>query len=319
MFRLITLATVLIASTLFAQEVRLYTSIDEPVAAKVIRVFEKNTGIHVVMTTDTESTKTTGMVERLRAEKANPRCDVWWNNEIFHTIRLANEGLLQPYASPVAKDIPAKFVDAQHRWTAAGVRIRVIMVNNKTAEKISGIQDMLDPALKNKIALAKPSFGTAGGQVAAWYLALGEEKYLQYLRGLKANGVKLLGGNSVVADYVQDAQMLAGFTDNDDAMGAIEHGSNIRMVIPDQQEGAIGTLAAPCTVAMVAGSRNPDAAHKLIDFLISAEAEKMVLDEKYAYASVRAMPASLKLMDATFADVAAAMLKAVNLAVRELE
>src|SRR5438874_1086383 len=69
-------------------EVVLYTSVDEPVAAPIVREFEKRTGIHVILQTDTEATKSVGLAERLRAERDNPRADVWWGNEIFLTILL---------------------------------------------------------------------------------------------------------------------------------------------------------------------------------------------------------------------------------------
>ncbi|RDJ93096.1 hypothetical protein B4Q13_24285, partial [Lacticaseibacillus rhamnosus] len=52
------------------------------------------------------------LAERLRAEKSNPQCDVWWGNEPFHTINLADEGLLQPYESPSAGDIAGMYKDS---------------------------------------------------------------------------------------------------------------------------------------------------------------------------------------------------------------
>ena len=70
--------------------------------------------------TDTEATKSVGLAERLRAEKDNPQADVCWGNEPFHTINLAEEGVLAPYESPSAKDVPAQYKDPQHRWAATG-------------------------------------------------------------------------------------------------------------------------------------------------------------------------------------------------------
>src|SRR6266480_2403092 len=103
-----------------AKEVVLYTSIDEPVARPIIDAFTQSTGIKVILKTDTEASKTAGLVERLRAEKANPQADVFWNNEIFHTINLASEGVLAAYESPAAKDALGPYKDAGHRWCANG-------------------------------------------------------------------------------------------------------------------------------------------------------------------------------------------------------
>ena len=316
-FILAYLLAILLPATASAEEVRLYTSVDQPIAAKVIRAFEKQSGITVRMLTDAEATKTVGLAERLRAEKANPRADVWWSNEIFHTIRLANEGILARYESPASQDIPAQFVDGQRRWVAAGIRIRVLLAAESLP--VTGYRDLLKAELKGKITLAKPAFGTTGGHMAALQVLLGEQKYLEYLRDLKANGLKVVGANSTAADMVAGGQMLLCFTDNDDAAGVIASGAKVKMVVPDQGEGGMGTLAMPCSVGLVAGARNEEAGKKLCDFLVSRQVEQMLMDEQFTYASVRDVGGRLKVMQVDFAKVAAAMPAAINLALRELE
>src|SRR5690348_4052568 len=108
------------------QQIVLYTSVDEPIARPLINEFTKLTGIAVTLVTDTEASKSVGLAERLRAEKDHPQADVWWGNEPFHTINLAEEGLLAPYESPNSKGIAEQFKDPQHRWTGNGLRVRVI-------------------------------------------------------------------------------------------------------------------------------------------------------------------------------------------------
>jgi iron(III) transport system substrate-binding protein len=71
--------------------------VDQEVAEPIIAEFEKQSGIRVLAKYDTEASKTVGLAQRLRAEAAAPAADVFWSGEIFHTIRLAREGLLAPY------------------------------------------------------------------------------------------------------------------------------------------------------------------------------------------------------------------------------
>src|SRR3982750_3589235 len=87
----------------------------QPVAEPIVREFEKRTGIKVDLQTDTEATKSSGLAARLQAERSNPQADVWWGNEVFHTINLAENGVLGAYESPSAADIPDKFKDPHHR------------------------------------------------------------------------------------------------------------------------------------------------------------------------------------------------------------
>ncbi|MCA8967677.1 MAG: hypothetical protein KDC48_22540, partial [Planctomycetes bacterium] len=94
-------------------EVVLYCALDQVHAEPLIREFEERTGIDVRAEYDIEAHKTVGLVRRIREEQGRPRCDVFWNNEIAHTVSLANDGLLMPYDSPSAADIPEAFRDPE--------------------------------------------------------------------------------------------------------------------------------------------------------------------------------------------------------------
>ncbi|QKK07176.1 MAG: hypothetical protein HND58_02715 [Planctomycetota bacterium] len=74
----------------------LYSSVDDFVLRDVVSAFEAESGVKVRLLGDTEATKTTGLLERLIAERDEPRADVWWSSEPFGTIRLAGMGLLAP-------------------------------------------------------------------------------------------------------------------------------------------------------------------------------------------------------------------------------
>jgi iron(III) transport system substrate-binding protein len=304
----------------------LYTSVDQPVARPIIQAFEKRTGIKVVLQTDTEATKSAGLAERLEAERDNPQADVWWGNEIFHTINLAERGVLASYESPAMARIPALYKDPQHRWAGTALRARVLArttagAGEQATRRIDSIVDLTRSSLKGKICMARPTAGTTGGHVAALYTLWGPEKTEQFLRYLKDNGIALLGGNSVVAEYVGQGQMWIGLTDNDDVDSAIREGGKEEPVLPDQGPDEIGTLTIPCTVALVQGAKNTEAARKLVDYLLSLEVEKMLLDARFARYSVfaEAGERKVKAMAIDYRAVARNMKPAVEMAMRVLE
>jgi iron(III) transport system substrate-binding protein len=307
------------------QHVVVYTSVDQPVAEPILKEFERRTGIKVDLQTDTEATKSAGLAARLQAEKANPQADVWWGNEIFHTINLAENGSLSPYDSPAASDIPQKFKDPQHRWAGVCLRARVIGLHagpaGKPAAKVKGLKGLLDPALKDRIAMARPTAGTTGGHVAAIYTLWGDDKADAFFRDLRSNGCKLVGGNSVVASQIGQGTIWAGLTDNDDIEAAQKEGGQIEMLLPDQGEKGQGTLAIPCTVAMVAGAKNAEAAKKLIDYLLSAEVEKKLIESKFGRYSVRPDPKAepIRTMEVDYAAVAKNLQRIVDRATGILE
>jgi iron(III) transport system substrate-binding protein len=303
----------------------LYTSIDEPIARPIIQVFERRTRIRVVLVTDSEASKTVGLAERLRAEKANPQADVYWGNEPFHTINLAEEGVLAAYESPSAKDVPERYRDPQHRWAGNGLRARVIAGNSRAPTRrqwyswqpsFSGLSDFAAKQHRGKIAIARPTAGTTGGHVAALYVLWGDAKADEFFRSLRANDVKVVGGNSVVAQLVGNGTVWAGLTDNDDVHAARAQGAKIYMRLPD--DDTIGTLMVPTTAGLVAGSKHSADAKKLIDFLLSEEVEHMLIRADFAGWSVRGT-SDVKAMDVDYREVARVMPHAVRRATAILE
>jgi iron(III) transport system substrate-binding protein len=305
------------------QPLVLYTSVDEPYVKPIIADFESRTGIKVLAQTDTEATKSAGLAARLEAERDRPRADVWWGNEVFHTIRLAEAGVLAAYESPASKDVPAKFKDAkQHLWAGTGLRVRMIAMRPGGIAERSGpasLQTLTLPALRGKVAIARPTAGTTGGHVAALYVLWGKDRFAEYLNKLKANDVKMLGGNGPVAEAIGGGGggLEAGLTDNDDVASVQRDGGKIVAYPPDQD--STGTLAIPTTVALVSGSQQPDAAKKLIDYLLSPEVERKLIQVKFAGGSVRDPATALRTMDVDYVQAAHALPDAVKLAMKILE
>ena len=293
-----------------ALEVTIYTSVDQPIAEPILQDFQKRTGITVRIITDTEATKSAGLAARLLAEQRDPRADVWWGNEVFHTINLAHQGVLAAYDSPAAAGIPAIYRDKQNRWAGTCLRARVIATASSVSASpppawATSIEALTDPALRGRIGIASPVAGTTGGHVAALYALWGRNRADAYFRALHANEARVLGGNSVVAAGVADGTLLAGLTDNDDVEAAARAGGSIVMRLPDQGADGIGTLTIPCTVGVVADAKHPSAARKLVDFLLSEEVERRLIEARFGQYSVRSeQSAAVKTMAIRYEDAA---------------
>ena len=271
--------------------VTVYCAVDDVHAIPILDAFEAETGIHVHREFDTEATKTVGLVQRLREERAAPRADVFWNNEILHTIRLANEGLLAPYDSPSAQDIPEQFRDPDLRWTGFGARARILIVNTELVaegERPGSMDDLLDPEWRGRAAFVRPLTGTTLTHAAVLYTVLGDERARTWLRGLHENECLFPSGNGPLAKSVALGQAAFGFTDTDDYEKVLAEGRPVTRVYPDQGESGIGTLLIPNTVAIIKDGPRPDLARKLVDFLLSKKVEEMLAHGDSAQIPVRA-------------------------------
>jgi iron(III) transport system substrate-binding protein len=270
------------------REVVIYTSLDQVFSEPILNSFEKARGIRVKIVYDVEASKTAGLVNRLMAEKSRPKCDVFWSSEIARTIALKQQGVLAPYRSPSAADIPATFKDKEDYWTGFSARARVLIYNRsliKGEDLPRSIFELTDPRWKGKVVLAYPLFGTTANHIAALYVALGKEKTEAYLKALKANEVVIVDGNAVSRDVVVEGQFPLGFTDSDDVNVAVQSGKPVGLILPDDQ--GLGTLLIPNTVALVKNGPNPKEGRELIDYLLSREVESQLAYSEAAQIPVR--------------------------------
>ncbi|MGE0709201.1 MAG: extracellular solute-binding protein [Planctomycetota bacterium] len=272
------------------REVVVYCALDRLYAQPLLDGFTRRTGIVVRAKWDSEATKTTGLVQALLAERAAPRCDVFWNNEVSQTIQLARAGALQAYDSPQARGLPAWARDPGHLWTGFAARARVLLVNRTRVPEGSrprSVQDLLDPRWKGQVGIAKPLFGTTATQVAAWFSRDGEAKAKAFFDALKANGVVVCAGNADVKDRVAAGELAFGWTDSDDANVALEAASPVQVVFPDQGQGERGTLLIPNAASIVAGAPHAAEARELVDFLLSPEVEELLSRSRSAQIPLR--------------------------------
>jgi iron(III) transport system substrate-binding protein len=257
--------------------VTVYVSTDRVFSEPVLREYERRTGVKVNAVYDTEETKSTGLANRLLAEKGRPQADVFWSNEPVRTIVLKSRGVLAPYRSLSADGIPEVLVDREHFWTGFSARIRVIAYNTKTVTSERAprsVFDLADPQWAGQAAIADPRFGSTSFHVAALYAAAGDQKMDDFFRRLKANRVRIVDGNSAVRDLVVRGDVKVGLTDTDDVNVAIEKGDPIGMVLPDRE--GLGVPVMPNMASLIANAPHAQEGQKLIDYLLSADVERQL-------------------------------------------
>jgi iron(III) transport system substrate-binding protein len=278
-----------------APPVRVYVALDQEHSESLVRRFEEQSGVDVEADYDTEASKTVGLVNRLLEEQERPRADVFWNNELAHTVRLGQKGVLTPYVSPNAAAIPDQFKAADGLWTGFAARARVIIVNTDDlgtdpAGWPQTLEDFADPKWKGRCAIAKPLTGTTLTHFVALHETMGEEKFSAWLDALEANDVIWLQSNGATKNEVAESGNGIDFalTDTDDFHVALTKGQPVACVFPDQGEGQRGTMLIPNSVAMIQGGPNPEGAKRLIDFIVSEEVEGLLAAAKSAQIPVRA-------------------------------
>jgi iron(III) transport system substrate-binding protein len=306
------------------KEVVVYTALDRGFSEPLLKKFEEKTGIKVRPKYDEEATKTVGLTNAIRAEKARPQCDVFWNNEILNTLRLKKDGLLAEFRPKAAADIPATFRDPEGYWTGFAARARVIIVNTdlvKPGEEPDSVNSLADPKWKGKVGIAKPLFGTTASHAAVFFAMLGETKAKAYFESLKANEVRIQSGNKSCALDVSAGRLAFGMTDTDDAIIEVESGKPVKIVYPDAKPDQMGVLFIPNTLSLIKDCPHPEAGKKLIEYLLSPEVEEALakcpsaqipLNPKVTVKTRVKTPKEVKAMPVNFAKAAESFDKAAK-------
>jgi iron(III) transport system substrate-binding protein len=260
-----------------AQEVVVYTALDEEFSRPIFEEFTRQTGIAVRAQFDVESTKSVQLTQRIMAERGRPRCDVFWNNEVVNTLRLQRDGLLADYDSPAGRAFPPQYRSPMGTWYGFAARARVLIVNTNLVaddQRPGSIRDLADPKWKGRTGIAKPLAGTTATHAACLFAAWGDEQAKEFFRAVKQNA-RTMAGNKQVARAVADGELAFGLTDTDDAIIEVESGRPVAIVYPDQEgKSPLGTLMIPNTLAIIRGAQHREAAQRLVEYLLSPAVER---------------------------------------------
>lgn len=288
-------------TTMAPDELIVYTSVDQNISETILHDFEEATGIRVLPVYDIEASKTTGLANRLIAEKDNPQADVFWSSEIILTLKLKQEGVFEVYQSPSSAPIPPAYKDKEGYWTGFGGRARVMIINTQLMSEPypSKIKDLISPQFAHvKKAIANPMFGTTLTHLYVMNQMWGMDETMAYFESLKDNNVMVVEGNAVVRDLVVAGQVAFGLTDTDDAFSAMRTNDHIKVLYLDQ-EGP-GTLVIPNTIGLVKGAKNAQHAKTFIDYILKKETEEKLIQMGYIDVSLTDQDTPLRFLACDF-------------------
>lgn len=261
----------------------IYSGRSEALIQPVIDAFKtKYPEVNVLLKAGSNSELANALIE----EKSNPQADVFITTELFTVQSLVGEEVFQSYLPAGADQLPAEFLGADNAWTGLTRRVRIIMYNKDLVseeELPTSIFDLTDPKWKGQVAAAGSTNGGMQAQIAAMRQVLGDEATEEWLTGLIANEVTFFGGHTDVRKAVGAGEFKFGLVNNYYFYLQQAEGSNVGIIFPDQGEGQIGLFSNATAAAVVNGAQHVDAAQAFLDFLVSADGQKLFAGQNYEY------------------------------------
>ena len=235
----------------------------------------KNPGINV----DIIAAGVGELLKRVESEKDNPLGDILWGGSL-NTVK-PKVDLFENYTSTNEGSIADAYKNVEGAITRFTAIPSVIMVNTNLAGdiKIEGYEDLLNPALKGKIAFADPSASSSSFEhLVNMLYAMGNgdpEKGWDYVSKLCANlGGKLLSGSSAVYKGVADGEYTVGLTFEEGGANYVSAGSPVKLVYMKE-----GVIIKPDGIYIIKNAKNLENAKKFVDYATSYDAQKTINDK----------------------------------------
>jgi len=276
------------------EEVNVYSFREPGLIEPIIKAFTDKTGIkvNVVFSKD-------GLIERMTAEGRNSPADVLLTNESGLLYKAKEAGVTQPLESKAIDEaIAAQLRDPEHHWFAVTQRARVVYASkDRVTQNTITYEELADPKWKGKICIRSAQHTYNIALIASMIAHHGEEKAETWLTGLRDNLARKPAGGD--REGVRDVQ--AGLCDlaigNTYYMVAMQKNPEqkpwadaVKMLFPNAADR--GTHVNVSGAALAANAPHRDSAVKLLEFLVSHEAQELYANKSGEYPVIAGAKAS---------------------------
>ncbi len=237
--------------------------------------FEKdNPDIEIVWIRDS-----TGVIAaRIQAEGEKQQADAIWGLAVTSMAKIKSLGLLVPYAPANLANIRPSFRDKANppSWVGMEAWVAAICFNTIEAKKLavktpSSWADLLDPVYKGRIVMPNPaSSGTGYFHVSAWIQMMGEEKAWAYMDALHKNVAYYEHSGTKPCRQAAAGEFVAGISY--ELAGASLKAKDAPIDVLLMKEGGGWDMD---TAAILKGTKNLDAAKRLMDWAASRKANEL--------------------------------------------
>ncbi|SEG24416.1 iron(III) transport system substrate-binding protein [Thermomonospora echinospora] len=222
---------------------------------------------------------------QLLEEGDKTKADLFLSQDAGALGALAKQGRLEKLPQPTLDRVAKQFRAGGGEWVGVSGRVRVLAYHPGQVTKApDSVHDLVKPEWKDKVGYA-PTNASFQAFVTGMRVLEGDDATREWLKGLKANGIKAYDDNLALLDAVDSGQV---------ALGMINHyywyekvaekgADKVTAKLHYLPGGDPGALINVAGVGVLAGSEHNAAALKAVDFLLSKEAQTYFADETKEY------------------------------------
>lgn len=263
-----------------SQRLTIYSGRSESLVGPIIQQFQEATGI----TVQVRWGKTAEVAATLLEEGANSPADVFFAQDPGGLGAVAD--MLAPLPEDILNRVDPRFRDPRGRWVGISGRARVIVYNTQRVrpeELPDDLWGFTDPRWKGRIGWA-PTNASFQTMVTAMRVAWGEEKTRQWLAGILANDPVVYEKNTPIVAAAGAGEIDVGFVNHYYLYRFLqEEGESFPARNYFLPGGGPGSLVMVAGAGVLASSRNQEAAHKFLRFMLSPVAQQYFATQTFEY------------------------------------
>jgi iron(III) transport system substrate-binding protein len=297
-FTIILLATIVAASCApgapgAASKLVVYSGRGEELVGPLLERFREQSDLEV----EVRYAGSTELAATLLEEGQNSPADVFFAQDPASLGAVAEAGLLAPLPDDILGRVPERFRDSEGRWVGTSGRARVMVYNTKAlseAELPQSIWELTQPEWKGRVAIA-PTNGSFLAFVSAMILTDGEERTLEWLKGIATNEPLTYDENSPIVSATDAGEVEIGLVNHYYLLRLEDEQGQVSAANHFLRSGDPGALVMPAGAGVLATSQNPEAAVEFVRFLLSEEAQRYFSEDTFEYPLVSGVPPSTTL------------------------
>jgi len=213
--------------------------------------------------------------------------------DVGNLMDLVDRGVTHPLRSPVMEAaIPSQLRDPAGQWFALSLRARVLYASkDRTRLTQFRYEDLAKPEWKGRICIRSAQHPYNTAVIAAYIAHHGEAAAEQWLKGVKANLARRPGGGDreVARDILGqlcdvglgNSYYVGRMRSGDGGPEQKKWGEAINVVLPTFEKG--GTHVNVSGAALARNAPNREAAVKLLEYLVSDEAQHEYARTNFEY------------------------------------
>ena len=270
--------------TVHAETLTIYSGRSKSLVEPIIKQFEEESGIQVAVSYG----GTTQLAAALLTESDKSPAALFWAQDAGALGAVSKKSMFEKLPESILTQVPSGFRDAEGFWVATSGRARVLAYSPervKMEEIPQSIFDLTQPMWKGRVGWA-PTNASFQTFVTSLRMQVGEERTAEWLRGMKANGVKNYAKNTPIIEALAAGEIDLGLPNHYYLLRFKSKDSGFPVEQTFFKASDPGNLVNVAGIGLLKSSKNKEAALKFMEFLLSSKAQQYFTSDVFEYPAI---------------------------------